>query len=152
VHEHHVSFSLAVHGGGRLVRLFEDLLKIRYPGVTVYLRNSAQDHGPAAPMMPPHPEVADVDAVFVRSGRCEQITLRCGGHHRFFNCVADAADTRETERERLLNLVVNTVEEMLAKAAADAAAAVEAAAAAAAAEAAEDSEETASEPSRAKEN
>jgi hypothetical protein len=112
-HINALEFSLAVSGDGRLIERFKTLLMERYPGITIYDRNEEAAMDFSDVEFPPWPEIANVDAVFIRSGPKESITLRNGNLHRYFNCVSKASQADEKQLSGLLLNIVNHVEEIL---------------------------------------
>lgn len=118
-----MKFSLALSGSGNLMQRFGEMLKVHYPGITVYDRNVETVWGPSVPIMLSHLEVADIDAIFTRFGPRELITLRCAGRHRLFNCISDPGQVARGELDHLLQKIVQAVGELLnaTKAAAEAA-------------------------------
>ena len=92
---------------------FVDGVKLRYRGVTIYDRNEEANRSPSSALIPSHPKVADIDAVFTLSGARETATIRNRQGHRFFNYVSDpkAGDFRELDL--VLKRMVHSLEDML---------------------------------------
>lgn len=109
------AFTLAIQGSGNLISPFHHALMARHPDTTVYDRNQeVLEWKKSSPFLPPtHPEVADIDVFFRISGHCDEITLRCKGQHRFFRFNPDHPRNDEVRLERLLQAIVDTVEQLL---------------------------------------
>ena len=108
-----LKFSLAVSGNGRLIPRFVEAVKLEYRGVRIYDRNEEANRPPSPHPIPSHPKVADIDAVFVRSGPRESLTLRSRHGHRYFNCVSDPAQANESSLAFLLKRIVRAVQELI---------------------------------------
>jgi hypothetical protein len=106
-------FSLAVSGEGRLIPTFIEAVKLEYPGVTLYDRNEEAARPPSPLRVPPHPNVADIDAVFVLSGERETLTLRNRKIHRYFNYVYDPGSVNQADFNRLMKRILATVGELI---------------------------------------
>jgi hypothetical protein len=106
-------FSLAVSGKGRLMPRFVHALKLRYWQITIYDRNEEANRPPSTARIPPHPKVADIDAIFSLSGTRETITLRSRIGHRFFNYDSDPSRINEAATELLFRQIVASVETLL---------------------------------------
>ena len=106
-------FSLAVSGDGRLIPVFMEAVKREYRGVKFYDRNEEAARPPSPLRIPPHPNVADVDAVFVRSGERESLTLRNRVVHRYFNYVYDPGSTDQAGLHRLMKQILAAVGELV---------------------------------------
>jgi hypothetical protein len=108
-----IKFSLAVSGNGRLMPRFVQALNQRYRHVIIYDRNEEANRPPSTARIPPHPKVADVDAIFGLSGSRETITLRSRNGHRFFNYDSDPKRIDEAATEFLFRQIVASVETLL---------------------------------------
>lgn len=86
----------------------------RHPDAKVYDQKQEMDWQKSASFLPPsHQEVADIDVFFSLSGNTDHITLRCRGQHRFFSFDPDKPQNDEVRLGRLLQAVVDAVEELL---------------------------------------
>jgi len=112
----HRKFSLAVSGEGRLIPAFIEAVKQDYPGVTLYDRNEEAARPPSPLRIPPHPNVADVDAVFVLSGERETLNLRNRVAHRYFNYNSNPGQTNPAELKRLMKLILAALGELIGEA------------------------------------
>lgn len=108
-----VKFSLAVSGNGHMSAYFLSLLRIRFPDVIIYDRNEEPRRPPSTALIPPHPQVADIDASFIRAGFKEMATIRSRNGHRFFNYVSESAATVAEGQSLLLQRFIQAVEELL---------------------------------------
>jgi hypothetical protein len=108
-----MKFSLAVSGNGRLIPRFVEAVKLEYRGIRIYNRNEEANRPPSSHPIPSHPEVADIDAVFILAGAGESITLRSRQEHRYFNCVSDPALAHERSLAFLLKRIVLAVQELI---------------------------------------
>jgi hypothetical protein len=106
-------FSLAVSGEGRLISPFIEAVKLEYPGVTFYDRNEEAARPPSPLRVPSHPNVADIDAVFVLSGERESLTLRNRMTHRYFNYTSDPKLAKPADMERLMKRILATIRELV---------------------------------------
>lgn len=106
-------FTLALSGRGRLAEPFDKALKAHYPRVRILDRSQPFDTDGPQGMVPRHPEFADVEIFFRPAGQCEHITIRCHGHHRFFNCVSEPGRAKEADLNRFLQHAVACVGQLL---------------------------------------
>ena len=102
-------FALAVSGEGALSEEFLAAVRARLAGIRVYDRNEEASRPPSSAMIPAHPEVADVDAIFHQAGGTETLTLRSVFGHRLFN-YRPSGLTDPTSRRLLIEQMVRTVE------------------------------------------
>lgn len=106
-------FSLAVSGRGNLMPSFVAAVKQRYPGVTVYDRNEEASRPPSNAAIPRHPEVADIDVVFIEHDAFESATIRSPRNHRFFNYDPSQYGNDPTRSSLLMNRMLQTVWDLL---------------------------------------
>ena len=106
-------FSLAVSGNGRLISPFVEAVKLEYPDVTLYDRNKEAARPPSPLRVPSHPNVADIDAVFVLSGEQETLTLRNRLTHRYFNYISDPEKANPAELNRLMKRILAALGELI---------------------------------------
>ena len=92
---------------------FVDGVKLKYRGVTIYDRNEEANRPPSSALIPSHPKVADIEAVFALSGARETATMRNRKGHRFFNYVSDPKAGDYRELDLVLKRMVHALEEML---------------------------------------
>lgn len=92
---------------------FVKAVKLKYPRVTIYDRNEEARRPPSPHPIPPHPKVADVDAVFILSGSKEAITIRSPRGHRFFSYHADLEKIDPVPLALLLDSMVLALEELI---------------------------------------
>jgi hypothetical protein len=106
-------YSVAVAGNGLLLDRFVLEIKRRFPAMIIYDRNEEAKRPPSNAPIPSHPEVSDVDAVFMLSGSVETVRIQCQTQHRFFNYDSRLISAGGTGLEIMLKRMVQTVEEML---------------------------------------
>lgn len=106
------NFSLAVSGNGLFLERFVPLLKVRFPAIIIYDRNEEASRPPSNEAFPAHPEVADIDALFLLSGGKETATIRNRREHRYFNYVPE--QDQSSRHDFLLNQMVRAVEQLIA--------------------------------------
>jgi len=108
-----LKFSLAISGNGRLMPRFVRALKLRFRHITIYDRNEEANRPPSTALIPSHPEVADVDAVFGLEGNWETIFLSSQRGHHFFNYDSDPKKIDEAAMEFLFRRIVAAVEKLV---------------------------------------
>jgi hypothetical protein len=106
-------FSLSVAGESVLIPRFVELLKQRFPRITIYNRNEEASRPPSNHPIPSHPEVADIDVTFSRQGSKETATIRNLHLHRFYNYFIESAEDRQPSHDLILKQMVEEVEEMI---------------------------------------
>jgi hypothetical protein len=112
VHKLAIKFSLAISGNENLMHHFVKAVKLKYPRVIIYDRNEEARRPPSPLPIPPHPKVADVDAVFILSGSKEAINIRSPRGHRFFSYHADLKKIDPVPLALLLDSLVLALEEL----------------------------------------
>jgi len=96
-----------------------EAVKLKYRGVKIYDRNEEAGRPPSTHAIPPHPEVADIDAVFIFSNDVETMTLRRQGRHSFFNYDSDPETADSARLDMMLRNMVDTVGRMFSNDSAD---------------------------------
>lgn len=105
--------SLAIWGEGRLKPRFVDAVGRHYRGIAIYDREEEKNRPPSDAPIPAHPEVADIDAVFVSSGRLETLTIKSIAGHRCFNYEPEFVLAGQTRRDILLRQVLQGIQDLL---------------------------------------
>lgn len=79
----------------------------------MYDRNEEAARPPSPLRIPSHPNVADVDAVFVLSGERETLTLRNRTAHRYFNYVSDPKLANRADMALLMKRIMAAIGELV---------------------------------------